>query len=109
MDGILSSLLELNVSALVGGVNTSALAYCDDILLISPVEAHMQKLIQCCEIYAYRWKLSFNTTKSSSYSMVPVGYNFMLNGDCIPKSQGFFYLGLLFVVLILWKTSTLRR
>ncbi len=26
--------------------------------------------------------------------MVPVGYNFMLNGDCILKSQGFVYLGL---------------
>jgi len=94
MDGLLSSLLELNVGALVGGVNTSALAYCDDILLISPVEAHMQKLIQCCEVYADRWKLSFNTTKSSSYSMVPVEYNFMLNGERIPKSQGFVYLGL---------------
>ncbi len=82
------------MGALVGGVNTSALAYCDDILLISPVEAHMQKLIQCCEVYADRWKLSFNTTKSSSYSMVPVGYNFMLNGECIPKSQAFVYLGL---------------
>jgi hypothetical protein len=29
-----------------------------------------------------------------SYSMVPVGYNFMLNGECIPKSHGFVYLGL---------------
>ncbi len=87
MDGLLSSLLEFNVGALVGGVNTSALAYCDDILLIPPVEAHMQKLIQCCEVYADRWKLSFNTTKSSSYSMVPVEYNFTLNGERIPKSQ----------------------
>ncbi len=63
MDGLLSSLLELNVGALMDGVNTSALAYCDDIMLISPVEAHMQKLIQFCEVYANRWKLSFNTTK----------------------------------------------
>jgi len=94
MDGLLSSLLELNVGALVGSVNTSALAYCDDILLISPVEAHMQKLLHCCEVYADRWKLSFNPTKSSCYSVVPVDYDFVLYGDRIPKSEGFVYLGL---------------
>ncbi len=42
MDGLLSSLLELSVGALVGGVNTSALAYCDDILLL--------KLFNICDI-----------------------------------------------------------
>jgi len=94
MDGLLASLMELNVGALVGSVNTSALAYCDDILLISPVEAHMQKLLQCCEVYADRWKLSFNPSKSSCYSVMPVDYDFILYGNCIPKSKGFVYLGL---------------
>ncbi len=94
IDGLLANVMELNVGALVGSVNTSALAYCDDILLVSPVEVHMQKLLHCCEVYADRWKLSFNPTKSSCYSVVPVDYDSMLYGDRIPKSEGFIYLGL---------------
>ena len=69
MDGLLSKLLSLNVGALVGSVNTSALAYCDDILLLAPNERHMQRLIDACAQYAEAWKLSFNSLKSSCYSV----------------------------------------
>ena len=39
-------------------------------------------------------KLSFNPLKSSCYSINSVDYEFLMNGSCVLKSEGFFYLGL---------------
>ena len=65
LDDLLNRLLSLEIGALVGEVNTSDLAYCDDILLLASNEGQMQRLVDCCAEYAVRWKLSFNPLKSS--------------------------------------------
>ncbi len=75
-------------------MNASALAYCDEILLLASNEGHIQRLFNCCADYVELWKLSLNPLKSSCYSINPVHYEFFLNGSRIPKSEGFIYLGL---------------
>ncbi len=84
MDALLSRLLSMEIGALVGDVNTSALSYCDDILLVASNEGQMQMLVNCCADYAEQWKVSFNPLKSSCYSIKPVDYELTLNGGCIP-------------------------
>jgi hypothetical protein len=94
MDALLEKLLNLNVGAIIGDVNTSAIAYCDDFSLMSPVEGHIQLLLDECSTYAEDWKLSFNPSKSSWYCLKNSEYVFKLSGRPIPKSDGFIYLGL---------------
>jgi len=84
----------MEIGGLLNGVNTSALAYCDDILLLASNEGHMQRLVDCCAKYAEKWKLSFNPLKSSCYSIKATKHDFILNGDCVPRTEGFVYLGL---------------
>ena len=95
MDGLLTDVLSLNVGAKLNDINTSILAYCDDILLLSMSEAHMNRLLNHCYEYSCRWKLEFNASKSVSYSSdgTQVG-DFELGGSNIPRSKGFIYLGL---------------
>ena len=45
LDDLLNRLLSMNIGALLGDVNASAIAYCDDILLLASNEGEMQKLI----------------------------------------------------------------
>ncbi len=52
LDGLMNNLMIMEIGGLLNGVNTSALAYCDDILLLVSNEGHMQKLIDCCAEYA---------------------------------------------------------
>ncbi len=94
LDDLLNRLLSMIIGALLGDVNASAIAYCDDILLLASNEGQMQRLINCCADYAKLWKLSFNPLKSSCYSIKSADYEFILNGGSIPKSEGFIYLGL---------------
>jgi len=68
-------------------------AYCDDILLLASNEGHMQKHVDWCAKYAEKWKLSFNPLKSSCYSIKAIKHDFILNGDCVPRTEDFVYLG----------------
>jgi hypothetical protein len=94
LDDLLNSLMSMEIGGLLNGVNTSALAYCDGILLLASNEGHMQRLVDCCAKYAEKWKLSFNPLKSSCYSIKATKHDFILNGDCVPRTEGFVYLGL---------------
>ena len=57
------------VGAQIGNLNTSILAYCDDLLLLASNDSHMQLLLDCCLNYATEWKLEFKAIKSISYSL----------------------------------------
>ena len=95
IDDLLSGCRSLDIGALVGVTNTSILAYCDDILLLSSNESHMQRLLNNCFAYSRTWKMEFNASKSIAYSLreTRAGY-FYLNNMPIPPSIGFIYLGL---------------
>lgn len=94
MDGMIKELLNMKIGAKVGSFNMSAIAYCDDILLISSNEGHMQLLLDKCAEYSVDWKLSFNPSKSSLYSLLKSNFKFKLSGKPISRVDGFIYLGL---------------
>ncbi|CAF0795404.1 unnamed protein product [Brachionus calyciflorus] len=45
------------------------LAYCDDILILSPSEGHCQILLKICEDFSKNWKIDFNTNKSAALTL----------------------------------------
>jgi len=95
MNELLESTLKLEVGACLGLHNVSILAYCDDIILISPLKSHMNILIEQCTEYADNWKLQFNPLKSNIYCSDYVNNEkFYMSGMEIPKTEGFVYLGL---------------
>lgn len=96
MDGLLKECCDLEVGAHLGSNNVSCLAYCDDLLLISPVKNHMDKLLRTCFDFANNWKVKFNASKSTSYSLKrPEGAHFSIDGIDIPVTdEGFIYLGM---------------
>ena len=94
MDGLLKRCCDLNVGAMLGKSNVCCLAYCDDLLLLSPVKNQMDQLLKTCFDFAYEWKIRFNTEKSISYSLRrPEGAYFYFDGTSIPSTDvGFIYL-----------------
>ncbi|RNA04389.1 hypothetical protein BpHYR1_036554 [Brachionus plicatilis] len=63
---MLSECTDLKVFAKIGEINLSILAYCDDIVLLSPSEKHIKILLRTCEEHAKDWKIEFNASKSAS-------------------------------------------
>ena len=95
MDDLLNGVVDLKLGAALGPFNSSILAYCDDLLLISSVESHMNSMLDFCHNYACDWKLKFNAKKSVSYSIKKTNLSEFVLGDCIILvSNGFIYLGL---------------
>ncbi|RNA21537.1 RNA-directed DNA polymerase from mobile element jockey-like [Brachionus plicatilis] len=98
IDQMLSECTDLKVGAKIGEINLSILAYCDDIVLLSPSEKHIKILLRTCEEYAKDWKIEFNASKSASmlFEKKSTGLktDFKLNGSIIPKVQSLIYLGL---------------
>jgi hypothetical protein len=96
MDGLLRDCCALGVGALLGKNNVSVLAYCDDLLLLSPVRNHMDKLLKTCFTFAKSWKVKFNAKKSISFSLKrPMGTYFSVEGNKVPVAdEGFVYLGM---------------
>ncbi|RNA02569.1 RNA-directed DNA polymerase from mobile element jockey-like, partial [Brachionus plicatilis] len=95
---MLSECTDLKVGAKIGEINLSILAYCDDIVLLSPSEKHIKILLRTCEEYAKDWKIEFNASKSASMlfekKSTDLKTDFKLNGSTIPKVQSLIYLGL---------------
>jgi retron-type reverse transcriptase len=95
MDDLLNGVVDLKLGAALGPYNSSILAYCDDLLLISSVESHMNSILDFCHNYACDWKLKFNAQKSVSYTLKKNNLSeFILGASLIPVSNGFIYLGL---------------
>ena len=70
--------------------------YADDILLISPVDSHLQYLLHICESHGNLWRIKFNPKKSN---IIEFGLNFFsinkfyINGTLIKKTDKIKYLG----------------
>jgi retron-type reverse transcriptase len=63
LDDLISECKKLNLGAKIGPYNLSIIAYCDDIVILSPIENHAQLLINYCDTYSKKWKMEFNTNK----------------------------------------------
>ena len=68
IDDLLNICLNQNIGALLNDLNTSIIVYADDILLISPINSHLQTLLYICSKYGQDWNLKFNSLKSNIIS-----------------------------------------
>ena len=65
INGLIENCLSLDIGAKIKGKNVSIVGYCDDILLLSPNDIQMNRLLEECSKYAREWKLEFNPSKSN--------------------------------------------
>ena len=75
----------------------SIIAYCDDLILLSPIKAHIKLLLQKCDQFAVNWKIRFNSSKSTIYCTDPglLGESDLsIGGGPLRKVVNFDYLGL---------------
>ena len=63
-DGLLLRLQESGIGCHMGGHYAGALAYADDITLISPSMTGLRKMSRICEQYAFEYDILFNGSKS---------------------------------------------
>ena len=64
IDGLLSTLEKQGIGCHIGSKFVGALAYADDITLISPTVDGMRRMIKTCEDYAKEYNIMFNGKKS---------------------------------------------
>ncbi|RMZ95628.1 hypothetical protein BpHYR1_051805 [Brachionus plicatilis] len=76
-DGQLSEILDCTekIGALLNGLNLSIIAYCDDIIILSPFYGHTMRLLEDCFKFEKEWKMEFNPRKSASLTMTKSGVN----------------------------------
>jgi hypothetical protein len=74
IDGLLCNLRDRGVGCYIGDIFIGALAYTDDISLLSPTPSGMRKLLSICENYANEFKILFNAAKSKCIFIAPSKY-----------------------------------
>ena len=97
INGLLEECLNANLGAKIGKTNLSIIAYCDDVILLSPTMTHLNKLLEICFSYSITWKLQYNQSKSvflrfgdqSTIYSLPT-----MNSVPIILQQNMIYLGL---------------
>ena len=102
-NGLLSELFPITVGVKQGGIlssaytiNISIIVYADDILLLSPVDSHLQRLLDICDAYSKFWRIKFNAKKSNIIEFGPQFFEnttFFINKNEISKVDEITYLG----------------
>ena len=90
-------LIEINrecCGAKIGNTSTGVVAYCDDLILLSPLRAEIRKMLEICDRYARAWRIEFNPKKSQVYAPLGNNESFMINNEVIPNVDSLIYLGL---------------
>ena len=88
--------INTNIGALFKNINTCIIVYADDVILISPNDNHLQKLLNICGEFGQKWNIKFNPTKSNIVEFGRQFFNFSqfyLNHQLIPKIDKLKYLG----------------
>ncbi len=70
MNELLEESDRLNQGAVIGNLNISLISYCDDLIILSPLVKHVNRILNLCGEYAGKWKLIFNTNKCNGTCMV---------------------------------------
>jgi hypothetical protein len=74
IDGLLCNLRDSGVGCHIGDIFVGALAYADDISLLSPTPCGMRKLLAICDNYAMEYRILFNAAKSKCLFIAPSNY-----------------------------------
>ena len=70
--------------------------YADDMILLSPLDCHLQDLLNICSNYDKLWRLKFNTAKSNTIEFGPQLFTkseFYLENKTLCKTNKIKYLG----------------
>ena len=97
IDDLITECVNSNHGALFFNINTSIIVYADDILLISPLDTHLQYLLDICSAYSTKWRIKFNPQKSNIISFGDYYYperNFFLSNQQLSTSASIKYLGI---------------
>ena len=65
IDDLIFEITNKNLGAQINQTNVSIIVYADDIILLSSVDAHLQKMLDICGTYSNLWRIKFNAAKSS--------------------------------------------
>ena len=96
IDDLIHEVTSEGIGAQFNRTNISIIVYADDIILLSPVDAHLQKLLDICDLYSKSWKIKFNASKSCLMEFGPQLFKdstFKINDSIIPKVNQITYLG----------------
>ena len=96
IDDLINECIAAQIGALCYKMNICIIVYADDILLISPNDYHLQKLLDICAAYGNMWKIKFNSQKSNIIEFGKQFFEyseFYLNKVSIPKVEKLKYLG----------------
>lgn len=97
IDDLIMECTQMNIGGLVGSLNVSIIVYADDIILISPSNDQLQRLLNACAEYGNKWKIKFNPSKSIVVSFGSgISNKFYLNDLKLKKEKSFKYLGVVF-------------
>ena len=93
IDDLITICINAKIGAVFNNINVSIIVYADDILLISPNDDHLQKLLNICSDFG---SIIFNSKKSNIIEFGPQFFSFSqfyLNNLIIPKVNKLKYLG----------------
>jgi hypothetical protein len=103
IDDLLVSMSQTGVGCYIAGNFVGAIAYADDIVLISPTPLGMRKLLLSCDTYANEFDILFNANKSKFFVCIPQklrsiisnlkGCRFYIGGRCIENVSSYSHLG----------------
>ena len=96
IDDLLKQCTGASLGALFNNVNVSIIAYADDLVLLSPLDSHLQKLLDICSAYGAKWKISFNPKKSTITEFgtsQATNRAFEIAGQFLDHHSSFKYLG----------------
>ena len=96
IDDLIYKITDQNLGAQINRTNVSIIVYADDIILLSPVDSHLQKMLDICNSYSLLWRIRFNATKSNLMEFGPQFFKdskFYIDNILIPKVDYINYLG----------------
>jgi hypothetical protein len=97
IDDLISECVNREIGATFYNINVSIIVYADDILLLSPVDTHLQLLLDICSEYSNTWRIKFNALKSNIITFgKPLFPNnsFFINNTQLNTTEKLKYLGI---------------
>ncbi len=82
IDSLLVELSSSGVGCYIGSNFTGALAYADDIVLITPTSSAMHRMLSICSDFANRYDVLFNAEKSKFLVVAPYGDRYLYKDMC---------------------------
>ena len=101
LNDLATGIIDLNCGVSINESNISILLYADDIVLVAPTEADLQKMLDFVSKWCQKWRMAVNTDKTKvvhfrQRSHVQTIYNFYLGSDVLEIVAHYKYLGVIF-------------